>query len=318
MKSPATPPNEAERLAALRALEILDTPREERFDRLTRLARRLFDVPVALVSLVDADRQWFKSADGFCFAETPRDSSFCAHAILEDDLLVVSDALQDQRFSDNPFVVDGPRVRFYAGCPLTLSGGVTLGTVCLMDNRPRDFDAEDRRSLRDIGQLVVRELIAYELATTDELTGIPNRRAFMGIAQHALNVCRRARKPALLAYFDLDNFKTINDRFGHAEGDRALVEFSAALRGVGRETDVVARLGGDEFVALFVDTDTAQAAALAQRLRDELDRARAAASCRYPIEFSVGEVEYDAARHASVRHMLEEADSAMYVAKRSA
>ncbi|POR46298.1 diguanylate cyclase with GAF sensor [Paraburkholderia eburnea] len=317
MTAPRIPLNEAERIAALQTLEILDTPPEERFDRLTRLARRLFNVPVALVSLVDTDRQWFKSVDGLSFTQTTRDVSFCGHTILEENLFIVPDTTVDARFHDNPLVTDGPRIRFYAGCPLTMPGGITLGSICLMDTRPRTFSEEDQRSLRDIGQIVIRELVAFELATTDELTRIPNRRAFERIAQHALNICKRSHKPAVLTYFDLDNFKAINDSFGHAEGDRALVEFVTTLRGAVRNTDVIGRLGGDEFAAIFVDTDDIWIAAIWQRIRETLAQNRARNRNPYPIDFSTGTVTYDASRHPTVGHMLEDADRAMYLMKQS-
>ena len=123
MKTPELPADERTRLEILRSLKILDTLPEERFDRLTRLARKLFDVPIALVSLVDVNRQWFKSSAGLDATETPREISFCGHAILGDDILVVSDTQLDERFHDNPLVTGGPAIRFYAGCPLTGANG---------------------------------------------------------------------------------------------------------------------------------------------------------------------------------------------------
>ena len=118
MQTPVIPKDEEERLRALRLLNILDTSDEERFDRLTRLAKRMFGVPIALVSLVDENRQWFKSCIGLEVRETPRDISFCGHSILGDDIFIVNDASSDVRFSDNPLVTDDPNIRFYAGCPL--------------------------------------------------------------------------------------------------------------------------------------------------------------------------------------------------------
>lgn len=152
------PENEAERLAALQELAILDTPPEERFDRITRIATAAFEVPVALVSLIDDDRQWFKSACGMSAGESPREISFCAHAILEQTVMVVPDALLDPRFADNPAVVGEPRVRFYAGCPLTLDNGACVGTLCLIDSRPRELDATALRMLKDLAGLVLQEL----------------------------------------------------------------------------------------------------------------------------------------------------------------
>ena len=133
MQSPDFPPDEAFRLRTLTSLSILDTPAEERFDRLTRLAQRLFNVPIALVSLIDSNRQWFKSCQGLDVRETPRDVSFCAHAILGNDLLVVPDAAADARFADNPLVTGEPFIRFYAGCPLKAPNGSLLGTLCVID-----------------------------------------------------------------------------------------------------------------------------------------------------------------------------------------
>lgn len=161
------PPDEEARLAALHRLAILDTPPEERFDRLTRLGAALFDVPVALVSLIDRDRQWFKSAHGAPAQETPREVSFCAHAVASRAPLVVPDALLDPRFADNPTVVGGPRVRFYAGQPLILPEGSCIGTVCLIDTRPRHLDEAGLRLLRDLADLVTGELLSKKAPGTD-------------------------------------------------------------------------------------------------------------------------------------------------------
>ena len=152
------PVDEDERLAALRELAVLDTDPEERFDRHTAEISELLDVPVALVSLVDADRQWFKSHVGIAARETPRDMSLCAHAILGDDLLQVPDALADVRFADNPLVVGGPRMRFYAGLPLVLRSGARVGTLCVADTRPRKLDDVEIGHLRRVAQLVLEEL----------------------------------------------------------------------------------------------------------------------------------------------------------------
>jgi ribonuclease BN (tRNA processing enzyme)/CheY-like chemotaxis protein len=151
------PEDEPQRLAALHRLDILDTAPEERFDKLTRIAAALFDVPIALISMVDANRQWFKSAHGTSVCEGPRDVSFCAHAILGTTVMIVPDALLDPKFADNPVVVNEPRVRFYAGCPL-VSDGSCVGTLCLIDTRPRDLDATAIRLLQDLAELVLQEL----------------------------------------------------------------------------------------------------------------------------------------------------------------
>jgi GAF domain-containing protein len=158
------PHNEALRLRALRELLILDTPPEARFDRISAFAAREFDVPMALVSLVDRERQWFKSNFGLEERETPRDTSFCGHAISERDALVVPDTLKDPRFIDNPMVLGKPFIRFYAGCVLRLPYGQVVGTLCVMDRRPRDFDRLDMAILRGLRDVVVEELVRREEA----------------------------------------------------------------------------------------------------------------------------------------------------------
>jgi phosphoribosyl 1,2-cyclic phosphodiesterase len=156
----ALPANEAERLTALWDLGILDTEPEDRFDRFTEVACSTFDVPIALMTLVDEDRQWFKSHAGLDVRETPRDESMCAHAILGDDVFVITDALVDDRFAENPHVARGARLRFYAGVPITSSDGHHVGTLCIMDNRPRVLDDDQIERLRQLGQMVEAELEA--------------------------------------------------------------------------------------------------------------------------------------------------------------
>jgi diguanylate cyclase (GGDEF)-like protein len=304
-------------METLKRLHILDTPPEERFDRLTRMAKRLFGVSIALVTLVDANRQWFKSNTGTDVRELPRDVSFCGHTILGDDILLIPDTLKDERFFDNPVVVAPPHIRFYAGCPLKV-GAAKLGTLCIIDTVPRDFTAEDRQLLKDLAEMAEQELVAVQMATTDELTSLSNRRGFEALAQHTLNVCKRMQKPATLLFFDLDDFKKINDSFGHAEGDRALKTFSAALLQVFRDSDVIGRLGGDEFVVLLSDAGDTLAAAILPRLTERIEEKHQTVQHGYAIRFSVGRAQYDPARHGNISDLLAEADAAMYSAKRQA
>ncbi|MET9224563.1 GAF domain-containing sensor histidine kinase [Lentzea sp. NPDC003310] len=141
---------EISRVAAVRGTGVLDTPAEERFDRITRTARRLLNAPIALVSLVDLDRQWFKSAAGLDAAQTPRSESFCSHALGEPELMEVPDALDDPRFATNPMVVGPPHVRFYAGRPIAAASGHLIGTLCVLDERPRRLTPDERELLNDL------------------------------------------------------------------------------------------------------------------------------------------------------------------------
>ena len=166
MLLPPVPPDESARIAALHALAILDTPREERYDRLTRLAMRAFNVPIASISMIDTNRQWFKSSGGISVCETSRDISFCAHAIAFDEILYVGNALKDERFHDNPLVVHDPKIRFYAGRPLRVNG-YKMGTFCIIDRKPRSFSDEDRQLLNDLADIAEEQLSASQPADSD-------------------------------------------------------------------------------------------------------------------------------------------------------
>jgi GAF domain-containing protein len=173
MPSPK-PKNEKQRLKVLWQYDVLDTVPEEIFDDLTDLAAHICEAPIALISLIDEDRQWFKSKIGVTISETSRDISFCAHAILNNDLLIVPDATQDDRFKKNPLVISDPKIRFYAGAPLVTPDGHALGTLCVMDNAPRTLRSEQQQALRVLARHVVTQLElrrhARELAAAREHT----------------------------------------------------------------------------------------------------------------------------------------------------
>lgn len=203
MQEPSIPDDEAQRIATLHALNILDTPLEERFERITRLARHILAVPVALVSLVDSKRQWFKSCQGLDVRETPRNISFCGHAILGSDVFVVEDALLDARFADNPLVIGEPHIRFYAGQPLRTKNGSGLGTLCIIDYKPRHLSETELTLLRDLAAMVEDELDVHDT--------------------HAANIALHDNENRLHAILDnvIDGIITISERgiiesFNHA------------------------------------------------------------------------------------------------------
>jgi len=315
MQAAPIPISEKSRIATLRLLNILDTEPEERFDRLTRMAKKLFSVPIAQVTLVDSERQWFKSSVGVEALETPRDVSFCAHAILGEGIMLVPDARDDERFSDNPLVLGNPNIRFYAGCPLKV-GKENLGTLCLIDDRPREFGEEEQQLLRDLAEMAERELNAVQMATTDHLTGISNRRGFEVLARHALQVCRRLQLPVTLLSFDLNQFKAINDRHGHAAGDMALKTFAQGLMAIFRESDVIGRLGGDEFAVLMTGVKGDFQESCFLRLREWLRVNNRVELTGYEILFSVGMIEVAPQERMSIEGLMARADSAMYEHKK--
>jgi len=315
MNKPEIPSNETERLHALSSLDILDTQPSAKFDRITRLCQRLFNVPIALVSLVDENRQWFKSCQGLSVSETSRDISFCGHAILGSEIFVINDASKDLRFSDNPLVTDDPNIRFYAGYPLKAINGSKLGTLCIIDKVARDFTDKDREALADLGGMVEQEINSLRLATIDELTKISNRRGFLSLAPHYLNFCKRKKCTSSLVFIDLDKFKYINDTYGHAEGDRALTEFTLQMTRCFRQTDLLARLGGDEFVVLLSNTDKAASFGVLDKFEASLSQYNVEAHRGYDLSFSYGVVQYDPEKHSDIDDLLEEGDALMYTYK---
>ena len=315
MEKPATPLDEQARLEALQSLGVLDTPPEERFDRLTRIARQLFGVPIALVSLIDSERQWFKSADGLDASETPRDISFCGHAILGDDVFIIPDATQDPRFADNPLVTGEPHIRFYAGCPIRHADGSKLGTLCIIDRQPRILEMGELIAMRDLAALAERELAMLELATQDELTGLYNRRAFLMLGQQSLNFCAREGISASLVFLDLDDLKGINDTHGHEAGDHAIATLAEEIGNTCRDMDIAARLGGDEFVLLLLKAKKATAHRILRRLCDALDTFNETSGLPYDVTCSLGVVEFDGERHENIEELLSEGDELMYANK---
>ena len=280
------PADEVERLARLRELGILYTPAEERFDRVTRLACRLFDVPLAMVTLIDADAQWFKSRQGMGDRENPRTVSFCAHAILGEETMVVPDALEDPRFADNPLVIGEPFIRFYAGHPLAPNGS-RVGTLCTLDRRPRTVAPADLEALRDLAAWVENELRVSALsaaqreliserddlkrrAMLDPLTHLWNRGAIADVLARELARAARLGEPVSILLADLDRFKVINDSRGHAAGDAALLEAARRMRGAVRAYDAIGRYGGEEFLVVLGNCGTEPAAVIAETIRRRL------------------------------------------------
>jgi diguanylate cyclase (GGDEF)-like protein len=308
------PADESARLGALHRLQLLDREPNACFDRITRLAAGLFGVPIALVSFVDADRQWFGSRVGLQALETPRCDAFCAHTILEPEIMEIADATADARFAGNPLVSGDPRIRFYAGAPIASPDGYRLGTLCIIDRTPRSLDAAERQSLRDFADLVEREISLVDLALTDPLTGLANRRGLVEFGAQLVSLAHRRADPFSVLVADLDGLKQVNDAFGHHAGDRLIERAAAVLRGGLRRSDVLARVGGDEFTVLMYGTDGPGAAKVVTSLQHALDDHNQANPDVPPLAFSVG---YATARpNDNIEGVIARADAAMYRNKR--
>lgn len=320
MQAPNVPADEATRLAVLQALQVLDTPQEERFERHTRLARRLFGVPIAIVSLIDTDRQWFKSIQGLDVTEAGRDVSFCGHVVYHPDLMVIEDATNDERFADNPLVASDPNIRFYAGAPLEVDGQV-LGTLCVIDRQPRQLDSEEQASLEDLAEMVCAELQSLNQATSDTLTGLCNRRGLYNVMRHLIPTEAAAEKETAAALsavlIDMDRFKEINDTWGHQAGDEALLATSRILSRVFNGGDWVARLGGDEFCVLSSGRTPDEQAERLRLLAAEVERFNLENDAPWQVMYSAGVSHSPRADAVTLEVLLEDADKRMYANKQA-
>ncbi len=309
MLTPAIPANERQRLKALRDLKLLDTAPEERFDRVTRLAKQVFATEIALVSLVDADRQWFKSRQGLDALETPRDISFCGHAINDDRIMVVNDATEDERFCDNPLVCGNPNIRFYAGYPLAAPDGSRIGTLCVIDNKPRDISREQLGLLRELGRMIEEELIEASACTTDVATGISNRNGFLAIADHLLAMCKRCKQPATLMVGHLQNLRSIDQEFGRPDGDAAAAELAHTLMASFRDSDIVARACLDIFCVLMAGADLDGVEPARLRLEEMLSARNRDSGLPYELQLDLHIVAFKEGRHADAESLLNDGES---------
>jgi len=262
--------DETRRLTALHSLDLLDTPPDERFERIARIAREVAHTPMAAVSLVDVYREWFKARIGPLPDEIEREVSFGAHAILDPDPMVVEDATLDLRFFDNPLVRFEPKVRFYLACPIHSPGGLPLGTLAVADTEPRQLDPGELAALVDVAGLAERELGVLSLASLDEATGFLTRRGLSFLARHALQRAERDGESISVVTIELLGHDTLRRRFGSACGDAALVEVADTLRLTLRGSDVPARLRGPMFAVLLPGTEAKEATAVAGRIAAEL------------------------------------------------
>ncbi|OYU14374.1 MAG: diguanylate cyclase [Alphaproteobacteria bacterium PA4] len=304
--------DEAGRQAALDRYQIVDTAAEEEFEQIVQLVQRVFGTPMAAVTLIDRDRQWFKARRGLGPSETPRNIAFCHHTITAAEGLAVADARLDPRFAGTPLVAGEPHIRSYLGAPLRTPDGYQVGALCVISDEVRQFSAEEREILGRFSDVVVSQMELRQLASQDSLTGMLTRRAFDQLLYNRLadrHGPTGSAEPAL-AIIDLDHFKAINDCHGHGCGDAVLVAVAHAICTVLGPHDRLGRLGGEEFGVLLHENAAGVAeairAAIAATIVPELPGVAITASIgvaglRAPVD--------------SVDSWVHIADAALYAAK---
>jgi diguanylate cyclase (GGDEF)-like protein len=321
------------KIANINSLDLFYTPLEERFERITRLARRALQLPVAAITLLNAETQWFKSVAGWTISQMPREHSPCRATAAENALLLIPDTRRDPRTSQCPVVTGAPRFAAYAGHPLYDDDGNVAGTFCAFDVKPREFSAADRQTVLDLAALAQRELLADSLshahsaltaklsvarreAMMDPLTRLWNRRGASVLLKSAIETADQRNAPLTLALLDLDNFKRINDTYGHQIGDEVLRRVSSRLIGAVRGDDLACRLGGDEFLIVMLDTDGPLAAKISDRLRRAVtDTALPTRDGPLPMSISVGYTVRQPRDPLPVEALLERADQALLASK---
>lgn len=309
--------DEPGRLAALKRLDILDTEAEEPFEHIVSLVRSVLNVPIAAVSLIDVDRQWFKARAGLDASETPRSVSFCSHAIRDTQPFLVENALDDARFADNALVTGDPNIRSYAGIPLRTPEGYNVGALCAIDRQPRQFTDSEVAMLKNLAKIVEKEMELRRIAERDVLTGALTRRAFAERALAEIDRFHRYGRECTLVLADLDHFKSVNDTYGHIAGDCVLREVARLVTDMKRDGDILGRLGGEEFAVLLLETSAASACAAVERFRRKLEEHLIALPggevLKVTASFGIAGVK---PQFSSVDDWLEAADKPLYAAKR--
>lgn len=325
---------EKERLAALRSLHLLDTPIEERFERITRMVCRLLEVPIAIFNLIDTDRQHYKSVRGLGNTDAALNGAFCTHTLNEDDMLLVPDAHKDKRFYDNPFVTgEYLNIGFYAGCPVRTPDGMPIGTLCAIDTQPRDMTAEQLATLRDLAAMVETELKvvslskaqtelvkeldnANHLALVDPLTRLWNRGGITSLLDKEWSDAARRKKPVTLVMADIDHFKKINDTYGHATGDEVLKAVAKKLLQELRGEDAVGRVGGEEFLIILTDCEPSRVFETVDRIRRAVESQNWTINGhKHPVTMSFGAATATPDKTLIPSELTKRADDALYRAK---
>jgi diguanylate cyclase (GGDEF)-like protein len=331
---PVTVPDEA-RLASLRKLNILDTPLEEKYERLTRMACKMLEVPIAAFTLVDDKRQWFKSIQGLKDSETDIQLSFCAHVASDNKMLLVPDAKTDERFFDHPSVTGGPNIGFYAGCPVHAPDGQAIGSICAIDTKPRDLDPEQLQILRDLAQIFENEMkvtalskaqddlvseldVAQRLALIDPMTRLWNRAGMAEIVNREWAKALRNKTTLTFVMCDIDHFKKVNDTYGHPVGDEVIQTVGKRLLAALRTEDAIGRMGGEEFLLLMPDCRIGQVRQTVERIREALISQPVPTAARsLDITLSYGVATYMPDGTLTAEDIIKKADDALYIAKKS-
>lgn len=325
---------DSKRTEALRKLQLLDSPIEERFDRITRMGRKILDVPIVAFTLVDETRQTFKSVQGLQAGDVDRSVSICGHAIAGDDIFVVPDTLSDERFYDNPIVTGNPSIGFYAGCPVRSPEGEKIGMLCIMDHTAREITQDQIQGIRDIVATVEAELrstlmskahvqllqdlnSAERLALIDPLTRIWNRNGIVELIKKEWDNALEQDQSIGIIMADIDHFKKINDTYGHPVGDEVIKHVAETMVTCVGGNGYVGRVGGEEFLIIVSENPNGEPLlSVAERIHSLLASSPVhTKSGHLDITLSFGAVVSHPNPSQSHEEYISSADKALYRAK---
>lgn len=308
--------DEEGRLAALRRYDLTNTMGDGPAPEVVELVQQILDVPAAAITLLDAETEWLRSARGVAAESIRREDGFCDETIRQYGPMNVPDAADDWRFAASPLVTGEPHVRSYIGAPLTTPDGYNIGALCAFDVRPREFSDRELQIVAKLAQLVMEHLELRQIARQDAMTGALTRGGFLAEVEKEFQRAVRYDRPSALVMIDVDNFRDINDRYGHPAGDAVLVSIAAACMGTMRRSDIFGRIGGEEFGLLLPETGPEEAAEAAERIRrivsDTIVEAGGNAAIKATVSLGVAPIP---AASEGAATWLSEADIALYEAK---
>jgi diguanylate cyclase (GGDEF)-like protein len=335
MLAPNLPISLSDNPLALLSCETLEGPLREKFERITRVAKNLFDVPIATVSFLDEQCKQFKSVQGTEVIETPQEISFCGHVLNQDEIFTVPETFLDERFRNNPYVLGEPHVRFYAGCSIQLNHQ-KLGTISIVDNKPRYFASDQLMWLRDVAALVETEIQNYTITTdkgklaldldqarmasmVDPLTSLWNRQGIYNILRYRMDEYLINGIGFGVAILDIDNFKNINDTYGHDAGDHTLRAIAQSLITGCRESDAIGRWGGEEFLLLINESNPNNVAEIAQRIRSIIESQQMCLPTNGSknVTVTIGLTCISPKSNPTIEELINRADQALYHGKRN-
>jgi diguanylate cyclase (GGDEF)-like protein len=335
-----SPSSESERINALLRYQILDTPPEDAFDRITALVAQLLNIPIVVASLVDTDRIWFKSHHGMAISKVERVPGLCDSAILGNEPYIISDALNDPRSVENPLVTGEFGLRFYAAIPLQTHDHYNLGTLSCVDFTPRTITEEQIGILKIFAQVIMDQMElrlaarrvdelhqnlidAHEAlkiqASHDSLTKIWNRGAIMELLSQTLGRSQREKLPLSVMVIDIDFFKKVNDTYGHPVGDEVLIAVVNRLQQVFRNSDFIGRMGGEEFLCVMYPCNREEASRIAERCRQAvctlLIPSGKDPESNLNVTISGGFFSTDQCLDIAAQVIIQKADDALYISK---